>query len=166
MVTSNGRILQIQGILERAELVRVSFGGEGHDPSKGDPPMRVVVRSGNPDIRSSLGDATPDGVAKFPMPLGHGELQLEFGDGCPGVRISSRSEPPTSWSGTDDPDFQTWLERQIEKARVRAGANRSHALQSSSVRGQGAATQWAAIFEPGQVGLRAPRQPVAATLGA
>jgi hypothetical protein len=157
-VTTNARISQVAGLLARAELVRVSVSGDGQISNGDQPQMRIVVRSGNSDLRTSLGNPTPDGVATFPMPLHQGELELEFGDGCPGVMISSRSEPPRSWQGADEPEFQTWLERQVEKARLRAGANRPHALQSATVRAKGTETQWSAIFEPGQVGLSSPQR--------
>ncbi len=164
--TPTNKIDQVKELIGKAELVRVSFGTDGRTPRGDSRALRVVVRSGNPELRASLGDPTAVGVAEFPMPLRKGELQIEFGEGCPGVRISSRSEPPTSWHGTDDPVLQTWLERQVEKIKVRAAANRSHALQWTSVRGKGVETQWSAIFEPGQVGMRsAPREAVA-TLGA
>jgi hypothetical protein len=164
--TATKKIDQVQGLMAKAELVRVSYGADGRHPSSNIPGMRIIVRGGNPSLTENLRSVTPDNLSEFP-PLRTGEFELEFGDGYQYARISNVSTLSTVLQGnSEDPRFQSWLERQVDKIRLRTKfLKKEHALQWTAVGGQGETTQWTAIFEPEKLGMGSPQREAVATPG-
>jgi hypothetical protein len=167
-VTTNANIQQVQALLARAELVRVSRGDDGRVPVIKPPGMRIVARGDNPRLREEIhsGRASFRHVRglvaepEFPSFLLKGEFELEFGDGYQGVTIRYRApaQRTTLRGGTADPEFQTWLDGKIEAIRsIAEVVNLEDAVKSVQISERGLPTQWTAIFEPKQLEITAPQ---------
>jgi hypothetical protein len=94
------------------------------------------------------------------------EFEVDFREGSTYVKIRSGAEPDVVlMGGEEDPAFQAWIDRQIEKLGVRAAINRGEAVQLTEVRGRGQPHQWTAILEPNQVGISTPQLETVTTPG-
>lgn len=167
-LTPTAKISRVGDLLARADLVSVSYGADGHTPKTSTPRIHILVRGGNPRLRASLRSPSLHIPPKFPrMELDRGEFELELSEGSTQVQINSRTESGTVLEGGgEDPVFQAWLDRQVERIGIRAATNRDEALQLTTVSGRGRPTQWTAILEPAQVGLSTPQRETVDTPGA
>src|SRR5580698_8753611 len=149
----NSNIVQVQALLARAELVRVSHGNDGRLPILKPAELRIVVRGDNPRLLEEVqsGRASFRHVRgrvaepEFPSILLKGEFELEFGTGYQSVTIRYRRPAPNTVlrGGTEDPEFQSWLDGKVEAVRAIVEiTSLEDAVKSVQVSERGKPTQW------------------------
>jgi hypothetical protein len=163
------KIRQVQELMANANLVKVIYGVDnipGRPDTRG---VRVVVRSGNPELRESLDYPGPN----FPS-LKKGETQLKFGDGYQHAEVATGESHPAVagevtelQGGAEDPGFQRWLDQHLFDLRQRTRIlDFSHAVKWTAVGGEGQETEWTAIFPPELLGMGSPQRETVGAPGA